>query len=141
MEAAISAAPTRIRAIYLTTITTFLGLIPTAYGIGGSDPFLVPMAITLSWGLVFGTVITLYATPILYVAFADLRLIMFSRYQEVLKPEKEPTLEQIEGVMEETIKRDLMSEIHTEIHSDLRKEIRTIAREELKKELGKMKKK
>ncbi|PKL15964.1 MAG: AcrB/AcrD/AcrF family protein [Spirochaetae bacterium HGW-Spirochaetae-5] len=75
MEAAISAAPTRIRAIYLTTITTFLGLIPTAYGIGGSDPFLVPMAITLSWGLFFGTVITLYATPILYVAFADLRLI------------------------------------------------------------------
>jgi multidrug efflux pump subunit AcrB len=141
MEAAISAAPTRIRAIYLTTITTFLGLIPTAYGIGGSDPFLVPMAITLSWGLVFGTVITLYATPILYVAFADLRLIMFSRYQEVLKPEKEPTLEQIEGVMEETIKRDLMSEIHTEIHSDLRKEIRTITREELKKELGKIKKK
>jgi multidrug efflux pump subunit AcrB len=141
MEAAISAAPTRIRAIYLTTVTTFLGLLPTAYGIGGYDPFLVPMAITLSWGLIFGTVITLYATPILYVAFADLRMVLFSRYQEVLKPEKEPTLEQIEGVMEESIKRDLMSEIHTEIHSDLRKEIRIITREELKKELGKIKKK
>ncbi len=141
MEAAINAAPTRIRAIYLTTITTFLGLIPTAYGIGGSDPFLVPMAITLSWGLLFGTLITLYATPILYVAFADLRMVFFSRYQEVLKPEDQLTLQQIEGEMGETIKRDLLTEIHTEIHSDLRKEIRTITREELKKELGKIKKK
>jgi multidrug efflux pump subunit AcrB len=141
MEAAISAAPTRIRAIYLTTITTFLGLIPTAYGIGGSDPFLVPMAITLSWGLVFGTVITLYATPILYVAFADLRLLLFSKYQEVVKPEHEPTLQQIEDEIEENIKRDVLSEIHMEIHSDLRKEIRTITREELKKELGKINKK
>jgi multidrug efflux pump subunit AcrB len=137
LEAALDAAPKRLRAIYLTTITTFLGLIPTAYGIGGYDPFLVPMAISLSWGLAFGTMITLFATPILYVVFADLRLKIFSRYQEVLKPEHEPTIEQIECEMEEVIKKDIL----LELHSGMRTEIRSIAREEIKKELTKKKKK
>lgn len=137
LEAALDAAPKRLRAIYLTTITTFLGLVPTAYGIGGYDPFLVPMAISLSWGLAFGTMITLFATPILYVAFADARLLLFSKYQEVLKPEGEPTIQQIEGEIEEVVKKDLLDELHT----DMRKEIRVIAREEIKKELGKAKKK
>lgn len=137
LEAALDAAPKRLRAIYLTTITTFLGLVPTAYGIGGYDPFLVPMAISLSWGLAFGTLITLFATPILYVAFADARLLLFSKYQEVLKPEGEPTIQQIEGEIEEVVKKDLLDELHT----DMRKEIRAIARDEIKKELGKAKKK
>lgn len=137
LDAALDAAPKRLRAIYLTTITTFLGLVPTAYGIGGYDPFLVPMAISLSWGLAFGTMITLFATPILYVAFADARLLLFRKYQEVLKPEKEQTIEQIEGDIEETVKKDILDELHT----DMRKDIRAIAREEIKKELGKAKKK
>jgi len=137
LEAALDAAPKRLRAIYLTTITTFLGLVPTAYGIGGYDPFLVPMAISLSWGIVFGTMITLFATPVLYVVFADLRIMMFSRYQEVLKPEPEMTIAQMEGEIEETLKNDLLFELHT----DMKKEIRLIAREEVKKEFNKTKKK
>jgi multidrug efflux pump subunit AcrB len=53
LEATLSAAPTRLRPIFLTTITTFFGLIPTAYGIGGYDPFLIPMAISLFLGSFF----------------------------------------------------------------------------------------
>jgi multidrug efflux pump subunit AcrB len=136
LEAALDAAPKRLRPIFLTTITTFFGLVPTAYGIGGYDPFLVPMALSLSWGLAFGTMITLFATPILYVAFADLRLIFFRKYQEVLGPEGEPTLAQIETQMEETIKTDILSEIHTE----LRDEIKKIAHQEIVKELSAEKK-
>ncbi|HPJ34873.1 MAG TPA: efflux RND transporter permease subunit [Spirochaetota bacterium] len=132
-EAAIDSAPKRLRPIFLTTITTFFGLIPTAYGIGGYDPFLVPMAISLSWGIAFGTIITLFATPILYVAFADLRLLLFRKYQEVLGPEGEPTILQLETEIEETVKTDIL----TEIHSELRNEIKEIAREEIKKEIGK----
>ena len=131
LEAAIDAAPKRLRAIYLTTITTFFGLVPTAYGIGGYDPFLVPMAVSLSWGLAFGTLITLFATPILYVTFADLRHLFFKKYQEILKPEKAPTLEEIETEIEETVRKDILSEIHT----CLEDEIRSIACEEIKKEL------
>ncbi len=130
-DAALDSAPKRLRPIFLTTVTTFFGLIPTAYGIGGYDPFLVPMAISLSWGIAFGTIITLFATPILYVAFADLRLLFFRKYQEVLGPEKEPTLEQIETEIEQTVKTDILSEIHTE----LRDEIKKIARDEIVKEL------
>lgn len=133
LEATLDGAPKRLRAIYLTTVTTFFGLIPTAYGIGGYDPFLVPMAISLSWGLAFGTIITLFATPILYVAFADLRMLVFRRYQEVMKPEAEPTIAQIEAEIETTVKKDLVSEVR----SGMGKEIRSIVREEIKKELDK----
>jgi multidrug efflux pump subunit AcrB len=56
----------RLRAVILTTVTTVLGLLPTAYGIGGKDPFLVPMALAFGWGLVFASVITLLAVPVFY---------------------------------------------------------------------------
>lgn len=58
----------RLRAVMLTTATTVLGLLPTAYGIGGEDPFIVPMALSFAWGLLFSTLITLLIVPVLYVA-------------------------------------------------------------------------
>jgi multidrug efflux pump subunit AcrB len=36
-----------LRAVTLTTITTVVGLLPLAYGVGGSDPFIAPMALAL----------------------------------------------------------------------------------------------
>lgn len=62
-EALIQAGRRRLRAVLLTATTTVVGLLPTAYGWGGSDPFVAPMALALSWGLVFATVITLIAIP------------------------------------------------------------------------------
>jgi len=53
----------RLRAVLLTAITTVVGLLPTAYGWGGFDPFVAPMALALSWGLMFSTVITLFSVP------------------------------------------------------------------------------
>jgi len=53
----------RLRAVLLTAITTVVGLLPTAYGWGGHDPFVAPMALALSWGLIFSTVITLFSVP------------------------------------------------------------------------------
>ena len=73
LEASIEAGGNRIRAIFLTTITTFFGLIPTAYGLGGFDPFLKPMAVAMAWGIAFGTVITLFCTPLLYNIFTDVK--------------------------------------------------------------------
>ncbi len=67
--ASLEAGYKRLRPILLTTITTIAGLIPTAYGIGGSDPFLVPMAVAMAYGLMFGTTITLFATPVIYNIF------------------------------------------------------------------------
>jgi multidrug efflux pump subunit AcrB len=66
-EVALQAGSMRLRAVILTTLTTVLGLLPTAYGIGGYDPFLVPMALAFAWGLLFATFLTLFVIPILFV--------------------------------------------------------------------------
>ncbi len=63
----VQAGSTRLRAVLLTTITTVLGLLPTAYGFGGFDPFLVPMALAFAWGLAFATTLTLVLVPVLYL--------------------------------------------------------------------------
>jgi len=62
-DALIQAGRRRLRAVLLTATTTVVGLLPTAYGWGGSDPFVAPMALALSWGLIFATLITLIAIP------------------------------------------------------------------------------
>ena len=67
-------ALTRLRPVILTTVTTFVGLIPTAYGIGGKDSMVLPTAMALSWGIVFGTFITLLIVPILYLIERDIRV-------------------------------------------------------------------
>ena len=57
----------RLRAVILTTLTTLAGVLPLAYGIGGIDYILQPMALALGYGLVFGTIITLILIPALYL--------------------------------------------------------------------------
>jgi multidrug efflux pump subunit AcrB len=62
-EAIMLAGRRRLRAVILTAATTVVGLLPTAYGWGGMDPFVAPMALALSWGLIFATLITLITIP------------------------------------------------------------------------------
>jgi multidrug efflux pump subunit AcrB len=70
IQSIISAANQRIRAIFLTTATTVVGILPTAYGIGGLDPFVVPIALALGWGLFAGSIMTCVVFPAI-VAVAD----------------------------------------------------------------------
>jgi multidrug efflux pump subunit AcrB len=60
------ASAERLRAIVLTTLTTVAGLLPLAYGLGGSDPFIAPMALAMGFGLLFASPITLALVPSLY---------------------------------------------------------------------------
>jgi len=53
----------RLRAILLTTLTTVVGLLPLAYGIGGMDLYMSPMALTMGYGLLFATPLTLILVP------------------------------------------------------------------------------
>ena len=63
IDAIIMAGRRRLRAVLLTATTTVVGLLPTAYGWGGLDMFVSPMALALSWGLIFATVVTLFTIP------------------------------------------------------------------------------
>lgn len=62
-ESIIEAGRKRIRPIFLTTMTTVFGILPTAYGIGGLDQFVVPVAMALGWGLFFGSVLAVFIFP------------------------------------------------------------------------------
>jgi multidrug efflux pump subunit AcrB len=73
-ESIIKAVQVRIRPVILTTITTVGGLSTVAYGIGGQDPFLVPMALAICWGLLFATGLTLIITPCIYSIIDDIAL-------------------------------------------------------------------
>ncbi|MBK7058099.1 MAG: efflux RND transporter permease subunit [Leptospiraceae bacterium] len=64
----------RLRPVILTTVTTVLGILPTAYGIGGADPFLMPMALAIGWGLAFATLLTLIIVPVLYKITMDIQI-------------------------------------------------------------------
>ena len=63
----------RLRAILLTTVTTAAGLLPLAYGIGGTDAAMMPMALALGWGLLLATPLTLVLIPCLYMIGFDIR--------------------------------------------------------------------
>jgi multidrug efflux pump subunit AcrB len=72
-DAVLNGALQRLRPIVSTTLTTCLGLLPLALGLGGRDEVLAPMAVSISAGLGFATLLVLLVVPALYLAFEDVR--------------------------------------------------------------------
>jgi multidrug efflux pump subunit AcrB len=66
LELCVQGARDRFRAVLLTTITTVSGMVPTIYGFGGSEPFIIPIVLAVAGGLVFATTVTLILVPVLY---------------------------------------------------------------------------
>jgi multidrug efflux pump subunit AcrB len=66
----------RLRAVILTTLTTVAGLLPLAYGLGGSDPFMAATALALGFGLLFATPLTLLLVPCLYMVQHDIQQVL-----------------------------------------------------------------
>jgi len=73
-DSIVQAGQLRLRPVLLTTITTSFGLTPTAYGLWGGDPFLRPMALTIVWGLICATALTLVVIPCIYAVIDDIDL-------------------------------------------------------------------
>jgi len=71
--AVIDAGRRRFRPILLTSLTTFFGLMPMIFETSIQAQFLIPMAISLGWGIMFATGITLVLIPALYLVLEDLR--------------------------------------------------------------------
>lgn len=68
-QAIFAAANSRLRPILMTTLTTTLGLLPMAIGLGEGAEIRTPMAVTVICGLLFATVLTLLLIPVLYSLF------------------------------------------------------------------------
>ena len=63
----------RLRPIFLTTFTTVCGILPTAYGIGGLDQFVVPIALSLGWGMFVGSFLSSFFLPAFIAILDDIR--------------------------------------------------------------------
>ncbi|MDI3481103.1 MAG: hydrophobic/amphiphilic exporter (mainly bacteria), family [Tepidanaerobacteraceae bacterium] len=70
-EAIVEAGPRRLRPIMMTTLTTILGLLPLALGIGEGGEIEAPLAVTVLGGLTVSTLLTLVVVPVLYSLFED----------------------------------------------------------------------
>ncbi|MCC6796180.1 MAG: efflux RND transporter permease subunit [Candidatus Hydrogenedentes bacterium] len=68
-QAVVEAGRIRMRPVFMTTITTILGLLPMAFATGEGDEIRRPMAITLIAGLCSSTVLTLVLIPMVYYLF------------------------------------------------------------------------
>jgi multidrug efflux pump subunit AcrB len=71
-EAAVKAGTERFRAIMLTSLTTFFGLLPILLETSFSAQLVIPMAVSLGFGILFATVITLILIPCLYIILDDI---------------------------------------------------------------------
>jgi multidrug efflux pump subunit AcrB len=83
LEAVSNAGMVRFRPIILTSITTFIGLVPLMATANPATFFILPMAISLAYGVLFATVITLFLVPSLYLILHD-----FVGEKETSKAEK-----------------------------------------------------
>jgi multidrug efflux pump subunit AcrB len=83
-QAVLEAGVQRLRPVILTTLTTFFGLMPMIFETDMQARFLIPMAISLGFGILFVTFITLALVPSLYVVLEDVK-IMFANLQKAFK--------------------------------------------------------
>ncbi len=107
-EAAIEAAKSRFRPLFLTTVTTFAGLMPLILESSPDAQFLVPMAISVAYGILFGSIFILLTMPIQIMLFNRLHLAI-----KRLFGKKDATPESIEPAV-----------IHHDIDTRLEKAIR-----------------
>lgn len=70
VDSTVTAARSRLRPILMTTLTTVLGMVPMAMGLGEGSEMWVSLGMTVAWGLTVSTVITLVLIPTVYCAVA-----------------------------------------------------------------------
>jgi len=79
VDAVIQAGTKRFRAIILTSLTTFIGLMPIIFETSLQAKIVIPMAISLAFGVAFATVVTLIFIPCFYVILEDVKGKLFRR--------------------------------------------------------------
>ena len=95
-EAVMHAGNKRFRAIMLTSITTFIGLVPIIFfEVSAQAQIVIPMAVSLAFGVLFATIVTLVLIPCLYLIIEDLKA-LFKRKKKVPQAES-PALDNLKG--------------------------------------------
>ncbi|MBU2893335.1 efflux RND transporter permease subunit [Colwellia sp. D2M02] len=82
MEAVLTAGAARFRPVMLTSLTTFIGLMPLLFEQSTQAQFLIPMAVSLGFGILFATFITLILVPVNYLIVERL-IALFSNKERV----------------------------------------------------------
>ncbi|MED6298730.1 MAG: efflux RND transporter permease subunit, partial [Verrucomicrobiota bacterium] len=82
-EACMKAGPRRFRPILLTSLTTFAGLVPLLMDQSLQAQFLIPMAVSLGYGVLFATAITLYLIPCSLICAEDIGKLIRSSYSYI----------------------------------------------------------
>ena len=72
-DAVRNAGVARFRAVILTSLTTFFGLLPLIFESSTQAQFLIPMAVSLGYGILFATAVTLILIPVNYLVLEDMR--------------------------------------------------------------------
>ena len=90
LEAAIDAGSRRFRPILLTSLTTFAGIMPMLAETDMQAKFLIPMAVSLGFGVMFATAITLVLVPAIYVALEDIKNLLLNLIGWTPRDENEP---------------------------------------------------
>jgi len=86
MQAALEAGGKRFRPILLTSVTTFAGLLPLMMDRSLQAQFLIPMAVSLAFGVMFATAVTLYLVPCALLVADDLARLAKGLHRWYLKP-------------------------------------------------------
>ncbi len=92
-QAALEAGARRFRPIFLTSVTTFFGLLPLMLDRSLQAQFLIPMAVSLAFGVVFATTITLYLVPCTLLIGRDCGVLFKQSVRWLVQPFRETSVD------------------------------------------------